>query len=52
MKHHVHKKALCAFVLCLAILFSLSAPMLAAALTPAESAHLHFGSDGKFRILK
>ena len=51
MKHHARKKALCAFVLCLAILFSLSAPMLTAALTPAESAHLHFGTDGKFRIL-
>ena len=44
-------KALCALVLSLAVLCALSAPMLTAALTPAESAHLHFGADGKFRIL-
>lgn len=53
MKRHAIGKTLCVLALCFAMLCTLSAPILttAATQTPAEKAHLHFGADGKFRIL-
>ena len=51
MKRHAICKALCALALCFCMLCALSAPALSAVQTPAEKAHLHFGTDGKFRIL-
>ena len=50
MKRHNAFVLLCLFLCVLTAAFSLPLTVFAAG-TPAENAHLHFGSDGKFRIL-
>ena len=48
MKTHFLRKTLCVLLACA---LALPAVFSALAGTPAENAHLHFGSDGRFRIL-